>query len=115
MSRLTHPAAAAFVMIGAEPHTRLGTRVTDGHGQARRERRGLVKLNDRGFIRTGRDVPWRMAATPSTPAVRDELAGAYFAAGDVRYGSVKHAPPGPSARGCPGQDLRGTAAGLSPG
>ena len=37
------PAAAVFVMIGAEPRTQW--------------RRDLVKLNDRGFILTGRDVP----------------------------------------------------------
>src|SRR4029077_8003402 len=38
--------------------------------------RDLVKLHDRGFILTGRVVsPGRMAAAPSTPAVRDEPAG----------------------------------------
>jgi thioredoxin reductase (NADPH) len=63
------PAAAAFVMIGAEPRTRLRTRVADGHGQARLERwlRGLVKLNDRGFIRTGRDVPLGAWPLPRPP------------------------------------------------
>src|SRR5437764_9294067 len=55
------PAAAVFVMIGAQPRTQW--------------LRDLVKLNDRGFIRTGRDVPGRMAAAPATPAVRDEPAG----------------------------------------
>jgi hypothetical protein len=37
------PAAAVFVMIGAERRTQW--------------RRDLVKLNDRGFVLTGRDVP----------------------------------------------------------
>jgi hypothetical protein len=56
------------------------------------------------------------AAHPATCKIRRKRAyRAYFAAGDVRYGSVKRAPPGPSARGCPGQGLRGTATGLSPG
>jgi thioredoxin reductase (NADPH) len=36
-------AAAVFVIIGAEPRTQW--------------LRDLVKLNDRGFILTGRDVP----------------------------------------------------------
>jgi hypothetical protein len=43
-------------MTGAEPRTQW--------------RRDLVKLNNRGFVRTGRDVPpGRMAAAPTTPAV----------------------------------------------
>jgi hypothetical protein len=56
-------------MIGAEPHTRLRIRVADGHGQARLERwlRGLVKLNVRGFIRTGRDVPLGAWPLPCPP------------------------------------------------
>jgi thioredoxin reductase (NADPH) len=50
-------------------HTRLRTRVAGGHGQARLERwlRGLVKLNDRGFIRTGRDVPLGAWPLPRPP------------------------------------------------
>ena len=55
------PAAAVFVMIGAEPRTRW--------------RRDLVKLNNGGFILTGRDVPRAHGRCPSTPAVRDEPAG----------------------------------------
>jgi hypothetical protein len=55
------PAAAVFGMIGTEPRTQWV--------------RDLVKLNDRGFILTGRTFPGRMTAAPSTPAVRDEPAG----------------------------------------
>jgi thioredoxin reductase (NADPH) len=69
------PAAAVFVLIGAEPHTEW--------------LHGLVALDKRGFVLTGRDIPqqvWpaRRAALPfetSVPGV--------FAAGDVRFGSVK--------------------------
>jgi thioredoxin reductase (NADPH) len=68
-------ATAVFVMIGAEPHT-------DWLG-------GVLELDDRGFILTGRDIPepaWPLRRAPlpfetSLPGV--------FAAGDVRYGSVK--------------------------
>jgi thioredoxin reductase (NADPH) len=69
------PAAAVFILIGAEPRTDW--------------LRGAVRLDERGFVLTGRDVPpecWELARTPlpfetSLPGV--------FAAGDVRYGSVK--------------------------
>ena len=69
------PAAAVFIMIGAEPST----------GWLR----GTVELDDRGFILTGRDIPrdvWPLARAPlpfetSMPGV--------FAAGDIRHGSVK--------------------------
>ena len=47
------PAAAVFVMIGAERRTQW--------------RRDLVKLNDRGFVLTGRDVPpdaWPLPRSP---------------------------------------------------
>ena len=62
-------------MIGAEPRTEW--------------LRDTVRRDDRGFILTGRDVPldgWTSARPPlpfetSMPGV--------FAAGDVRYGSVK--------------------------
>jgi thioredoxin reductase (NADPH) len=69
------PAVAVFILIGAEPRTQwLGD---------------LVKVDDRGFILTGRDIPvaaWQLARSPlpfetSVPGV--------FAAGDVRSGSVK--------------------------
>jgi hypothetical protein len=55
------PAAAVFVMVGAEPRTQW--------------RRDLVKLNHRGLILTGRDVsPGAWPLPPSTPAVQDEPA-----------------------------------------
>jgi thioredoxin reductase (NADPH) len=64
-----------FVMIGAEPKTDW--------------LKGSVARSDEGYILTGRDVPlssWRLARAPllletSVPGV--------FAAGDVRYRSVK--------------------------
>jgi thioredoxin reductase (NADPH) len=69
------PAAAVFVLIGAEPRTDW--------------LRDVLRLDDRGFILTGRDVPpdaWPLSRPPlpfetSLPGV--------FAAGDVRYGSMK--------------------------
>ena len=69
------PAAAVFVMIGAEPRT-------EWLGDAR-------PGDDRGFILTGRDIPpgaWPLQRPPlpfetSMPGV--------FAVGDVRHGSVK--------------------------
>jgi thioredoxin reductase (NADPH) len=69
------PAIAVFVMIGAEPHTDWLAPV--------------LSLDDHGFVLTGRDLPpghWPLAREPhpfetSRPGV--------FAAGDVRYGSVK--------------------------
>jgi thioredoxin reductase (NADPH) len=66
-------ATAVFVMIGAEPRTDW--------------LRDVLLLDDRGFILTGRDLPaWSLQRAPlpfetSLPGV--------FAAGDVRYGSVK--------------------------
>ena len=68
-------AAAVFVLIGAEPRT-------DWLAPA-------VRLDGEGFVLTGRDVPscdWPLVRDPypfetSRPGV--------FAAGDVRYGSVK--------------------------
>jgi thioredoxin reductase (NADPH) len=68
-------AAAVFILIGAEPRTDWLTPV--------------LRLDDHGFVLTGRDVPasdWPLVRDPypfetSRPGV--------FAAGDVRYGSVK--------------------------
>ena len=54
------PAAAVFVMIGAEPRTQW--------------HRDLVKLNNRGFVLTGRDVPPGAWPLPRHPAVQDEPA-----------------------------------------
>jgi thioredoxin reductase (NADPH) len=61
------PAAAVFVMIGAEPRTQW--------------RRDLVKLNDRGFVLTGHDVPpgaWPLPRPPlpfKTSLLGDQDAG----------------------------------------
>ena len=69
------PTAAVFVMIGAEPRTQW--------------LRDLIKLDNRGFILTGRDVPpgaWPLSRPPLP--FETNLPGV-FAAGDVRYGSVK--------------------------
>jgi len=68
-------AAALFVLIGAEPHTEW--------------LRDVLLLDGHGFILTGRDLPstaWQLQRSPlpfetSLPGV--------FAAGDVRYSSVK--------------------------
>jgi thioredoxin reductase (NADPH) len=69
------PAAAVFILIGAEPHTDW--------------LRDAVRLDDHGFILTGVDLQadaWPVTRAPlpfecSLPGV--------FAAGDVRHGSVK--------------------------
>jgi thioredoxin reductase len=74
--RRTFPADALFVLIGAQPRT-------EWLGQA-------VARDQRGFIRTGPDLPagtrWP-AARPPLP-LETSLPGV-FAAGDVRRGSVK--------------------------
>jgi thioredoxin reductase (NADPH) len=67
--------AAVFILIGAEPRTDW--------------LRDAVSLDDRGYVLTGRDIPtesWQLTRTAlpfetSLPGV--------FAAGDVRYGSIK--------------------------
>jgi thioredoxin reductase (NADPH) len=69
------PAAALFVLIGAAPRTDW---LTD-----------MLRVDDRGFVLTGRDIPagaWPLTRAPfpfetSRPGV--------FAVGDVRFGSVK--------------------------
>jgi thioredoxin reductase (NADPH) len=69
------PAAAVFIMIGAEPGTVWLA--------------PAISLDERGFVLTGRDLPatnWPLEREPypfetSRPGV--------FAAGDVRHGSVK--------------------------
>jgi thioredoxin reductase (NADPH) len=69
------PSAAVFVLIGAEPRTQW--------------LRDLVKVNDRGFILTDREVPQSAWPLPRPPLPFETSLPGVFAAGDVRYGSVK--------------------------
>lgn len=69
------PCAAVFVLIGAEPRTQW--------------LRDLVKVDDRGFILTDRDVPQSAWPLPRPPLPFETSLPGVFAAGDVRYGSVK--------------------------
>jgi thioredoxin reductase (NADPH) len=68
-------ASALFVMIGAEPHTEwLGD---------------TIRRDDRGFVLTGRDVPREEWMSDRLPLPFETSMPGVFAAGDVRYGSVK--------------------------
>ena len=69
------PTAAVFVLIGAEPRTQW--------------LRDLVRVNDRGFILTGPDVPQDAWLLPRAPLPFETSLPGVFAAGDVRHGSVK--------------------------
>jgi thioredoxin reductase (NADPH) len=74
------PAAALFVMIGAEPHTDWLA--------------GTVERDDRGYILTGHDLLRAGRPPPRWPRQRPPLLletsiPGVFAAGDVRYRSVK--------------------------
>jgi thioredoxin reductase (NADPH) len=69
------PAAAAFIMIGAEPCT----------GWLR----GTVELDDRGFILTGRDIPREAWSLTRAPLPFETSLPGTFATGDIRHGSVK--------------------------
>jgi len=71
----TRPVANVFVMIGAEPNTEWLN--------------GCLDLDEKGFVRTGRDGDGRALASPFA-TVR---AGVY-AVGDVRSGSVKRVASG---------------------
>ena len=67
--------AALFVMIGAEPRTEwLGD---------------TIRRDDRGFVLTGRDVPREGWTSDRPPLPFETSTPGVFAAGDVRYGSVK--------------------------
>ena len=68
-------AAAIFVMIGAEPRT-------EWLGDA-------VRRDERGFVLTGRDVPREGWTLERPPLPFETSIPGVFAAGDVRYGSVK--------------------------
>jgi thioredoxin reductase (NADPH) len=69
------PATALFVLIGAEPHTDW--------------LRDVVELDERGFILTARDIPKSAWLEPRAPLPFETSVAGVFAAGDVRYGSVK--------------------------
>jgi thioredoxin reductase (NADPH) len=75
---MTVPADALFVFIGAQPHTDW--------------LRGTVALDTNGFVLTGRDVTEHEPAgwpLERAPALLESSMPAVFAAGDIRYGSVK--------------------------
>jgi thioredoxin reductase (NADPH) len=74
-SREEVAAAALFVMIGAEPRTEW--------------LRGVVARDDHGFILTGRDIPREVWTSNRPPLPFETSVPGAFAAGDVRYGSVK--------------------------
>ena len=68
-------AAALFVLIGAKPHTDW--------------LRDVLRLDDHGFILTGLDTPpTELTRSPAALPFETSWPGV-FAAGDVRYGSVK--------------------------
>jgi thioredoxin reductase (NADPH) len=74
------PAAALFVLIGAEPRTAW--------------LRGSVELDERGFLLTGRDLLRDGACPPGWPLRRPPMLletslPGVFAAGDVRHRSIK--------------------------
>ncbi|MEM9395517.1 MAG: FAD-dependent oxidoreductase [Pseudomonadota bacterium] len=66
------PTGAVFVMVGAAPNT----------GWLK----GHVELDEKGFVRTGRDVGGRSTYETSLPGI--------FAVGDVRSGSTKRVASG---------------------
>jgi thioredoxin reductase (NADPH) len=69
------PAAALFVMIGAEPRTEW--------------LRGSVQLDDHGFVLTDRDLPAGAWSLDRPPLPFETSLPGVFAVGDVRHGSVK--------------------------
>jgi thioredoxin reductase (NADPH) len=69
------PAAAVFILIGAEPHTAW--------------LRDAVRLDDRGFVLTGADVPPEAWPASRAPLPFETSLPGVFASGDVRHGSVK--------------------------
>lgn len=68
-------AAAVFVLIGAEPHTEW--------------LREVIQCDDRGYIRTGRDVAQQAWPLQRPPLPFETSMPGVFAVGDARYGSVK--------------------------
>src|SRR6266540_2498560 len=76
----TVPAAALFILIGAQPHTQWLA--------------GTLELDEHGFVLTGRDLPREGRSAPGWPLDRPPLAletsvPGVFAAGDVRHRSTK--------------------------
>jgi thioredoxin reductase (NADPH) len=74
----TVPAAALFVLIGAQPHT-------DWLPVE-------IRRDDKGFVLTGQDLPPIQRAETgqvATPLPLETSMPGVFAAGDVRHGSVK--------------------------
>jgi thioredoxin reductase (NADPH) len=69
------PAAAVFILIGAEPHTDW--------------LRDTVCLDDHGFVLTGTDVPAEAWPAARAPLPFETSLPGVLAAGDVRHGSVK--------------------------
>ena len=69
------PAAAVFILIGAQPHTEWLAPV--------------LRLDERGFVMTGRDVPARDWPVEREPYPFETSRPGVFAAGDVRHGSAK--------------------------
>src|SRR2546421_1411708 len=69
------PAAALFLLIGAEPRTEW--------------LRGVIQLSDRAFILTGRDLPAEAWPLRRAPLPFETSLPGVFAAGDIRHGSVK--------------------------
>jgi thioredoxin reductase (NADPH) len=68
-------ATAVFILIGAEPRTEW--------------LRDIILRNDQGYILTGRDVPQEGWPLTRSPLPFETSIPGVFAAGDVRYGSVK--------------------------
>jgi thioredoxin reductase (NADPH) len=73
-SRQELPAKAMFVFIGAEPHTDW--------------LRDAVRLDERGFVLTGRDLPVDPGRERDYQPLETSREGV-FAAGDIRSGSIK--------------------------
>jgi thioredoxin reductase (NADPH) len=69
------PAAAVFILIGAEPHTDW--------------LRDAVRLDDHGFVLTGTDIPADAWPAADAPLPFESSLPGVFAVGDVRHGSVK--------------------------
>jgi thioredoxin reductase (NADPH) len=69
------PAAAVFIMIGAQPHTDWLAPV--------------LSLDKDGFVLTGRDIPRAHWTLEREPYPFETSRAGVFAAGDVRHGSVK--------------------------